>query len=143
MITSCGSNPEPIDESLITINNLEFHLDKNTSFKDIKYITSESFKEVDMNNYIQYNYLDDNSTNLFFFRIFFYQGKDLSYIKNDLAIDETLELVDGKNANLDYKLIDTKRTDGTIHFYIINKDNTTYVVNRLARFFLFCNFLHI
>ena len=133
LFTGCTKKEK--DETLVVINNQEFHLTKETSYKGLNYIITESFTESSMNNYIQYRYYQEDNTNLLFFRIFYYENKSLDDIKTDLAIDSSLSYTEGKNINnLEYKLIDTNRTDGTIHFYIINKDNITYVVNFISQY---------
>jgi hypothetical protein len=130
-------DPEPapvVDETLVKINNLEFHLTKESSFDDIKFITAEEFKEARMDTYVQYNYLQENSKNLLFYRIFHYKNSTREAARDDLGIEAGLTFEDGKNDNLNYGLIDLKRTDGTAHFYFINKDSDVYVVNFMSQY---------
>ena len=126
---------EKVDETLFTINNLEFHLDKDSEFKNIKYIISKDFKEVIHDRYIQYNYYQDDSTNLLFYRIFYYQNKDTKYAINDLGLDKNIKMLDGKTDNINYKYYFTPRYDGgTIHFYFINKGKDLYVLNFVSKY---------
>ena len=148
-IVGCGSNKEykndienvpekkeeVIDESLVKINNLEFHLDKETSFKDIKYTIVKDFKEANYDRYIQYNYYQEDNSNLLFFRIFYYSKKTNKEIIKDLGLDDKIELKDGKTDNVEYKFYDEPRDDGgTIHFYFINKNEKTYVLNFMSKY---------
>jgi len=50
-----GNEPEPqeVDETLFVINGLEFHFDKETSFKGLKYTISEGLREIEWDRYIQ------------------------------------------------------------------------------------------
>lgn len=124
-----------IDETLVKINDLEFHLNKETSFKDIKYTTVEEFNVADHDRYIQYNYYQEDRTNLLFFRIFYYsnQGNDIAI--NDLGLDSNITLIDGKTDNIEYKYYATPRDDGgTMHFYFINKDGDTYTLNFVSKY---------
>ena len=63
-------------------------------------------------------YRPDGSANYLFFRIFYYQGKDIDFAKKDL-INEEFEYQDGKTNGIEYKMIDEGRQDGTIHYYFI------------------------
>jgi len=65
ILTGCGTEEEVkknenneqttsavVDETLVKINDLEFHLDKETSFKDVKYTVVSDFKEANFERYI-------------------------------------------------------------------------------------------
>ena len=145
ILTGCGAKNEEenkseeiVDESLVKINGLEFHLDKEEEFKGIKYVTSEDFAKAEHDitiPYIQYNYLQEDTTNLLFFRLFYYENKDNNYALKDLGKDGNITLVDGKTDNIDYKVYEEPREDGgTIHFYFINKDGNTYVANFVSKY---------
>jgi predicted small lipoprotein YifL len=124
-----------VDESLFKINNIEFHLDNESAFKEIKYTISKDFKEANMDKYIQYNYYQEDSTNLLFFRIFYYQNKDINYALKDLGLNNDITFEDGKTDNISYKLYVQPRDDGgTIHFYFINKDSDLYVLNYVSKY---------
>ena len=142
LLTGCGcskeskeeKDKEPVDTSLVTINGLEFHLKKDTSFKGLNYTITDEFREIIQERYVEYKYLQEDSKNLLFFRVFYYEGKDNIESRNDLGIDDKFEFVDGKTANIEYKMIDEHRNDGTIHFYFINKDNNTYVLHFVSQY---------
>ena len=147
LLTGCTSKKEnnkknnnkeevkEVDKTLFTINGYEFHLDKEASYEGLKYTISSDFTEGNHQNCIQYSYYpDDGGNNLLFFRVFYYEDKDESYIKNDLAIEGELTFKDGKTDNIEYKLYDENRKDGTIRFYFIYKDNKTYVVNFVSKY---------
>ena len=134
LITGCGKQVEEVDESLVTINGLEFHFDKDATYEMLNYKIISDFKSSSMNNYIQYSYHQEDGTNLLFFRIFYYSGKGIDYARKDLGIDDSLKLYDGNTKNIKYKIIDGKRDDGTIHFYFINKDDNLYVVNFVSKY---------
>ncbi len=143
ILTGCGAKKETAeeaasaDESLVKINGLEFHLDQEKEFKGIKYIISGDFAEVDHDMplpYIQYNYYQEDSTNLLFFRVFYYEGKNFDYAINDLGIED-VTLSDGKTDNVEYQFFAQPREDGgTINYYFINKDGNTYVVNFISKY---------
>ena len=140
-ITGCGSSEnkenkeEPVvDNTLVTVNGIELHIDKEKEFQGIKYTITDDLREAIFDQYIQYNLYQESGTNLLFFRIFYYKDKNHDYIRNDLAIDSNLVEEKGKTDNIDYLFIDTKRTDGTIHYYIIDKDNTSYVINFVSQY---------
>ena len=123
-----------VDESLVTINGLEFHLNKETSFKDLKYTIVEDFKESNMDRYIQYNYYPENQSNLLFFRIFYYKGQKNDYAIKDLGLESNITLTDGKTDNIEYKFYESPRDDGgTMHFYFINKDGDTYALSFISK----------
>ena len=146
VLTGCGAKnegeenntEEPVDESLVKINELEFHLDKEEEFKGIKYAISEDFIKAEHDisiPYIQYSYRQEDGTNLLFLRIFYYENKDNNYALNDLGKDENVTLVDGKTDNIEYKVYEEPREDGgTIHFYFINKDGSTYAINFVSKY---------
>ena len=151
ILTGCGSKDEAknevkknenneqsttvVDETLVKINNLEFHLDKETSFKNIKYTIVSDFKEANHDSYIQYNYYQEDNTNLLFFRIFDYGTKSNEEALADLGIEGNVTLTDGKTDNIEYKYYAKPRDDGgTIHFYLINKDGNLYVINFVSKY---------
>ena len=141
ILTGCGSTKDEnevtqaVDETLVKINNLEFHLDKETSFKDVKYTISGDFKEANFDSYIQYYYYQEDNTNLLFFRIFDYNGKNNDEAIKDLGFEGDVTLTDGKTNNIEYKYYAKPRDDGgTIHFYFINKDGHLYVVNFVSKY---------
>ncbi len=124
-----------VDETLFVINKLEFHMDKDSEFKGIKYTISSSFKEANQVSYVQYNYYQEDNTNLLFFRIFYYNNKKIDYAINDLGLDKNISLTDGKTNDIDYKFYASPRDDGgTIHFYFINKGNDLYVLNFVSKY---------
>ena len=131
IITGCGNK---VDESIVKVNDVELHIDKRNVFNGIKYMITDDLKEARFDQYVQYYLYQESGSNLLFFRIFFYKDKDIKYIKKDLAIDTNLAEINGKTDNVDYIFIDTKRNDGTIHFYIIKKDNVSYVVNFVSKY---------
>ncbi len=145
-ITGCSSTKEKtnnqkekkeeqkIDDTLVTVNGVELHMNQEKEFKGIKYTITDDLKEADYDQYIQYYLYQDSGPNLLFFRIFYYEGKTRDEIRNDLAIDSSLIEEAGKTDNVNYTLIDTKRTDGTIHYYMIDKDNITYVINFVSQY---------
>ena len=127
--------PDVVDDSLVKINDLEFHLDKETTFKDMNYTIVSDFKEANMDRYVQYNYYQEDSTNLLFFRIFHYEGKSVEEIIQDLGIQGEVNFIDGKTDNIEYKYYPQPREDGgTIHFYFIDKDDSTYVLNFTSKY---------
>ena len=142
-VVGCGSSKnekkeEAVDETLFKIGDVEFHLDTDKEFEGMKYKTSSGFKEIDnvtySSTYMQYNYRTDDGANLFFFRILFYKGKDINFaLKDFVGEDEKFELKDVKINNIDYKMIDEERTDGTIHHYFITKDGNTYILNFVSQ----------
>ncbi|MBR2577455.1 MAG: hypothetical protein IKE38_00860 [Erysipelotrichaceae bacterium] len=134
--------PEPQtqteDDTLTVINGLEFHLDKERSFKDLYYTTAEDFREIEHDEftpYIQYDYLQEDDTNLLFFRIFYYQNKGFDAAVADLGIESDIEFKAGSTDNIEYQLYEQPRDDGgTIHFYFIDKDGSTYVLSFISRY---------
>ncbi|MBO4815853.1 MAG: hypothetical protein J5507_02760 [Clostridia bacterium] len=133
-----GNNEQPtpvVDETLVEINGLEFHLDKETSFKDVKYTIVGDFKEANFDSYIQYYYYQEDSTNLLFFRIFDYGKKSNDDAIADLGLDSNITFTDGKTDNIEYKYYAEPRDDGgTIHFYFINKDGNLYVLHFVSKY---------
>ena len=125
---------EVVDKTLVKVNGVELHINKEKEFKGIKYTTTDDLKEATFDMYVQYYLYQESGPNLLFFRIFYYENKDMSYIKNDLAIDTSLVEETGKTDNIEYTLIDTKRTDGTIHYYVVKKDNKSYVINFVSKY---------
>ena len=137
-LAGCGKKEDKkeVDETLVTINGLDFHLDTNKEFKGLKYVISKDLKEANFEayNYIQYYYYQEDSTNLLFFRVFYYKGKNFDDAIYDLGIGN-VTLVDGKNDNLEYKVYKEPREDGgTINLYFIDKDGDTYVVNFVSQY---------
>ena len=144
-MSGCSSNRNennedypPVDKTLVVINDMEFHLDKETSFRDMHYVIVEDFAEIDHDitiPYRQYNFYQEDSTNLLFFRIFYYKGKGMDYAAKDLGIEGKITLEEGKNENIEYQLYVQPRDDGgTIHFYFITKGKDTYVVNFVSKY---------
>ncbi len=124
-----------VDETLVKINGLDFHLKTEATFKDIKYTIADELRKADYERYIQYNYLQEDSTNLLFFRIFYYGNKSFDEAAKDLGIEGNITLKDGKTNNIEYKLYEQPRNDGgTIHFYFIDKDGSTYVINFVSKY---------
>ncbi len=130
-ITGCNNVK---DETLVKVNDVELHINKEKEFKNIKYTITDDLKEASFDHYVQYYLYQESGPNLLFFRIFFYKDKTHKDIRKDLAIDEKLIEEKGKTDNVEYNFIDTQRTDGTIHFYIIDKDNTSYVINFVSQY---------
>lgn len=127
--------PVVADESLVKINDLEFHLDKESTFKDMKYVVVGDFKEANLDRYVQYNYYQEDNTNLLYFRIFYYEGKSVEEVINDLGIEGETIFTDGQTERLEYKLLEDPRDDGgTIHYYFINKDDSIYVLNFVSKY---------
>ena len=142
-ITGCGNTKKEsnnkvkeitVDEKLVKVNGIELHLDKEKEFKGIKYTITDDLKEANNDQYIQYYLYQDSGPNLLFFRIFYYEGKSHENIRNDLSIESSLSEEKGKTANVEYSYIDTKRSDGTIHYYIIDKDDISYVINFVSQY---------
>ena len=138
ILAGCGAKKEaePVDETLFKINGLEFHLDQEKEYKGMKYVISGDFKKAEYEigiPCIQYNYYQEDGTNLLFFRIFFYEGKTNEDAVKDLDLG-AITLTEGKTDNIEYKLYEEPRDDGTIHFYFVNKDNNTYVINFVSRY---------
>ena len=126
---------EVVDETLVKINGLEFHLDKESSFKKIKYTTIKDFSESNMDHYVQYRYTQEDGTNLLFFRIFYYSKKDNNAARKDLGIENKYKFEDGKTDNIEYKSIKESRDDGGIKdYYFINKDKDTYVLSFISKY---------
>lgn len=120
--------------SMVKINGTEFEINKETEFKDLEYTIVEDFRELIFDKYVQYEYRQEDNKNLLFFRVFYYKNKDNEAARKDLGIEDNLKYEDGKTDNIEYKMIDTHRTDGTIHFYFINKDEDTYVINFVSQY---------
>lgn len=124
-----------VDETLVKIDDIEFHLDKEATYKDIKYTISGDFKEANLNKYIQYNYYKEDNTNLLFFRIFYYGEKSIEEAIKDLGLENNIVFSDGKTEKIEYKYYAKPRDDGgTIHFYFINKDNNLYVLHFASKY---------
>ena len=138
-ITGCDISKKEAskEKTLVKINGLEFKLNKEASFKDIKYTIIEDFKEANFDeyNYIEYNYYQEDQTNLLFFRIFYYGGQGNDAAIKDLGLDSNITLTDGKTDNIEYKYYAQPRNDGgTIHFYFINKNENTYTLNCVSKY---------
>ena len=72
---------------------------------------------------------------MLFYRVFYYEGKDNATAIKDLGLDEGITLTDGKNDSVEYKFYENPRNDGgTMHFYFINRDGNTYVVNFVSKY---------
>ena len=145
--SGCGSSekesgddqlPAVEDETLVVINDIDFHLNRETSFQDIGYTAVEEFREIEHDEftpYIQYDYQQEDGSNLLFFRIFYYQDKDFDAAVRDLGIEGDIALTDGKTENIEYQLYAQPRDDGgTIHFYFISRDGDTYVLHFVSRY---------
>ena len=129
---------EVVDKTLFKIKDKEFHLDTDKEYKGLKYKTSSEFKEIDnltlSSTYMQYSYQPDNSPNYFYFRILYYKGKNIDFAKNDyVGNEEQFEYKDVTINNIDYKMIDEERTDGTIHHYFITKDGNTFIIDFISQ----------
>ncbi len=138
-LTGCGSTSDKneekkVDKSVVEVNGIKLNINKEKEFKGIKYTITDDLSEANFDQYVQYYLYQDFGPNLLFFRIFYYENKNHSYIKNDLAIDNNLTEKQGKTDNVEYTFIDGNRTDGTIHFYIIDKDNASYVINFISQY---------
>ena len=145
-ITGCGNKEESsekkeekvVDKTLFKIKDKEFHLDTDKEFQGIKYKVSKDFKEIDnytpSSIYMQYYYQPENSSNYFYFRILFYKGKDINFAKEDyIGNEEEFELKDVKINDIEYKMIDEERTDGTIHHYFVTKDGNTFILSFISQ----------
>ena len=144
-ITGCGCSKNKevaddnfvADESLFIIKDKEFHLDTDKEFESLKYKVSADFKEINnvtfASKYMQYNYQPEDSSNYFYFRIFYFKGKDIEYARKDLGIEDKFKYQDGHTDKIEYKMIDEERTDGTIHFYFINQDGNTFVLHFVSQ----------
>ena len=132
-ITGCGKK-ENVDNTLVKVNDVELHIDKEKEFKGIKYTITDDLKEAVFDKYVQYYLYQESGPNLLFFRIFYYENKNHNDIRNDLAIESNLTEEKGKTANIEYTFIDEKRNDGTIHYYIIDKDNISYTINFVSKY---------
>ncbi len=145
-ITGCGSKKkeenkkenEVVDKTLFKIKDKEFHLDTDKEFKGLKYKTSSEFKEIDnltpASVYMQYSYQPENSQNYLYFRILYYKGKDIAFAKNDyIGNEENFEFKDVKINDIEFKMIDENRTDGTIHHYFVTKDGSTFIIDFISQ----------
>jgi predicted small lipoprotein YifL len=149
-LIGCGKKEEPkkeekeqeenviVDKSLFKIKDKEFHLDTDKEYEGLKYKTSLEFKEINnytvSSTYRQYNYQPASSSNYFYFRILFYQGKDIEFAREDyLGNEEQFEYKDVTINNIDFKMIDEERTDGTIHHYFVTKDGNTFIVDFISQ----------
>lgn len=143
-LTGCGKKKEDkkeeapvevLDESTVKINGLEFKLNKETSFQELSYKIAEEFREANFDRYVQYYYYQEDSTNLLFYRIFLYENKDINESIEDLGLDQSIALTDGKTDNIEYKLYVEPREDGgTIHYYFVNSDKGTYVIGFVSKY---------
>lgn len=147
-LTGCGKKKETdnsqkqapqesqtVDETLVKINNQEFNLNQDDVFKDIKFTIVPDFKKSEFEHYVQYNYLQDGSSNLLYFRVFYYEGQDNNTAIKDLGLDSDITLSDGKTDNIEYKIYEKPRDDGgTIHFYFINHEENTYVLHFVSKY---------
>ena len=129
---------EVVDKTLFKIKDKEFHLDTDKEFNGLKYKTSSEFKEIDnytmSGTYKQYSYQPKNSSNYLYFRILYYKRKNIDFAKNDyLGNEEQFEFKDVTINNIDYKMIDEERTDGTIHHYFITKDGNTFIIDFISQ----------
>ena len=140
-ITGCNSKKEAnkkLDETLFKIKDKEFHLDTEREFEELKYKTSSEFKEIDNitphSTYMQYNYRPDDSSNYFYFRILYYKGRNIDFAKNDyIGNEKQFEYKNVKINNIEYKMIDEERTDGTIHHYFITKNGNTFIIDFISQ----------
>ena len=145
-VSGCSSSEEEViiddqpvtDDTLVVINGLEFHLDKETSFKDLYYVITEDFREIEHDEftpYVQYDYRQEDDTNLLFFRVFYYQDKGFDDAIADLGLEGNIEFKNGSTGNIDYQLYAEPRDDGgTIHFYFIDREGSTYVLHFVSRY---------
>jgi predicted small lipoprotein YifL len=145
-LTGCGGKEEKeekkdnkkeetvVDNTLVKVNEIELHINKDKEFKGIKYTITDDLKEAKYDQYVQYYLYQDDGPNLLFFRIFYYENKAHKDIRKDLAIEDNLTEEKGKTDNIEYTFIDSKRTDGTIHFYIIDKGNISYAINFVSQY---------
>ena len=133
-----NSNKESVvDKTLFKIKDKDFHLDTDEEFEGLKYKTSSEFKKVNnvtpSSTYVQYNYQPESSSNYFYLRILYYKNKDINFAKNDYVGEENLEYKDVTINNIDCKMIDEGRTDGTIHHYFIIKDGNVYIIDFISQ----------
>lgn len=141
-LTGCGKKKddkekivEVLDDSTVKINGLEFKLDKQTSFLGMNYTISSAFKEANFDTYIQYYYYQEDSTNLLYYRVFLYENKGIDESIDDLGLDKSVALKDGKTNNIEYKLYEEPREDGgTIHYYLVPRDLDTFVVGFVSKY---------
>ncbi|MBO4218248.1 MAG: hypothetical protein IKX74_07075 [Erysipelotrichaceae bacterium] len=128
-------DPPVVDETLVVINGLEFHLDTQAEFEGAGYLAVSDFQEVRQPIYVQYSYLQQDSSNLLFFRIFFYKNQKFKYAINDLGLDKNIPLTEGKTENFEYSYYPQPRDDGgTIHFYFVERNGSTYVLHFVSRY---------
>ncbi len=143
-LCSCGKSKEDegekpsADEKAFTIDGIGFRMDEEKSFCGINYEVSGEFREVDhfeFTPYIQYNYLKEDSSNLLYFRIFYYKGQGNEAAVKDLGIEGEIDLEDGKANGIEYQKYVTPRDDGgTMDFYFIHRDGDTYVLSFVSRY---------
>ncbi len=138
---ACGGKENKGDTSdgnSFKVNGLEFSLDTEKTFKDLGYRVSGDFKEAEHDEfipYVQYNYYQEDGTNLLFFRIFFYKDKGDSDALADLGIEGDIHFTDGKAGDIAYRFYAQPRDDGgTIHYYFLSKGTDTYVLNFVSRY---------
>ena len=125
---------EPVDETLVTVNGVELHMTKDAEFNGIKYTITEDLKEANYGRFVQYYLYQDDGPNLLFFRVFYYKGMTHADIRYDLGVEDDLKEEAGKTDNIEYSLIDLHRDDGTMHFYIVDKDDISYVINFVSQY---------
>lgn len=137
LIAGCGKKDEVIeddntkfnpDDTVFTINGLEFRLDTEREYEGIKYTIASEFEERKLIGCVQYQYYQEEGPNLLFYRIFYYAGKSFEQARDDLGIDSSLKVIDGKTDKIAYKLVDDSDDKGTIHFYFVTKDGNTYAI---------------
>ena len=132
-----GETPSA-DESAFSINGLEFRLDGKKNFRGISYSVSEDFREIEHSEftpYVQYDYMQEDSSNLLFFRIFYYKGQGNDAAVKDLGIEGKISFEDGKTGDIEYEKYVTPRSDGgTMNFYFFHKDGDTYVLSFVSRY---------
>lgn len=141
VITGCNKKEkgkvQNTDPNIFTINEKTFKLDIDKNYEGLSYKISKDFREIKQRSYIQYDYFqeDNNNNNLLYFRIFYYENKDITYARKDLGIKDELKETTIKINNLEYQKIEEPRTDGgTIHFYFLKNDKNLYTINIVSRY---------
>lgn len=146
VVIAMNSNQEPEkpeekteivdDPKSFSINKLKFKLDTEKEFEGMKYEISKDFKEAKHDistHYVEYRYIQKDDTNLLFFRIFHYVGKDVAAVVKDFDLGD-ITLSSGQTDNLEYKFYSEPRDDGTVHFYFITKGADTYAIHITSRY---------
>ncbi len=139
-LTGCGSTSDKneekkVDKSVVEVNGIKLNINKEKEFKGIKYTITDDLSEANFDQYVQYYLYQDFGPNLLFFRIFYYSKKTNKEIIKALGLDDKIELKNGKTDNIEYKFYEEPREDGgTIHFYFINKNEKTYVLNFMSKY---------